>query len=421
MIAAAGLAGAGSAHADTAQPCSSPASVVIHLPNGVQTVSAATLCSESDVFNTQYSTRSIPGAGNTQQSPFVAQGTSIRALLQDLQPAVDLGTVTFVAIPRSDGTWTTLGPADLADPSDFAHGLLPVLQVTGSLINYIRPLRPSNDDVNGGDFVTSPSGGTIEVDVHTGPQLSVEARASRSTAHPDQRVTFAATVRNPPGASLPLTYAWTFGDGATGSGSTVRHAFSRTGTFDAQVTVTGSDDSGGTSDQVAVTIGAKPPKTGGGGHGTGTPHHPHGPSTGPNSGSGNRSGATPSHRPASGNADGGSRTGNGNGSGSLPTVHISLPPIPAAGPRPIAAGQQPQLAAQPPVVHGQLIGPGVPVSARDTAESAESTALAAQGSATTGIGLGAGAVLVVVGLLGLGAYRESRASGRRVRSSRAGP
>ena len=66
-----------------------------------------------------------------------------------------------------------------------------------------------------------------------------------------QPVTFTATASN--GIS-PYTFGWNFGDGSTGSGQTVTHAYGQTGTFTVKLTVTDSSQNAATSSQtVAVT------------------------------------------------------------------------------------------------------------------------------------------------------------------------
>ena len=55
-------------------------------------------------------------------------------------------------------------------------------------------------------------------------------------------VTFGVSASDPGGASDPLTYAWDFGDGATGSGPSPSHPYGEQGTYTATVTV--SDDEG---------------------------------------------------------------------------------------------------------------------------------------------------------------------------------
>jgi PKD repeat protein len=58
-----------------------------------------------------------------------------------------------------------------------------------------------------------------------------------------------------------VRWSWTFGDGSTGSGSTVDHVYARSGDFPVTLTVT--DDAGATSSSTAVVpVAAAPPSTG---------------------------------------------------------------------------------------------------------------------------------------------------------------
>src|SRR3990170_3315121 len=51
--------------------------------------------------------------------------------------------------------------------------------------------------------------------------------ADRGAADISQTVSFTASATDPAGDTLP--YAWNFGDGATGSGATVSHAYAKGG------------------------------------------------------------------------------------------------------------------------------------------------------------------------------------------------
>lgn len=75
-----------------------------------------------------------------------------------------------------------------------------------------------------------------------------------------QQVVFSSTSTIKSGSARKITsYAWSFGDGASGSGQSVTHPFQKVGTFPVTMTVT--DDLGGTSSvTIAVSIGGNPPK-----------------------------------------------------------------------------------------------------------------------------------------------------------------
>jgi len=66
-----------------------------------------------------------------------------------------------------------------------------------------------------------------------------------------QRFTAAAT--DPDGNTL--TYRWDFGDGSTGAGAMVEHAYRSAGTYTAVVTV--SDGSESVTDSVSLTLKGK--------------------------------------------------------------------------------------------------------------------------------------------------------------------
>jgi PKD repeat protein len=73
---------------------------------------------------------------------------------------------------------------------------------------------------------------------------------SQSSASPTagQSVTFSATAS---GGSSPYTFSWTFGDGTTGTGSSVNHSYQSSGPFTVTLTIT---DSSGQTAQVKKTV-----------------------------------------------------------------------------------------------------------------------------------------------------------------------
>jgi PKD repeat protein len=107
---------------------------------------------------------------------------------------------------------------------------------------------------------------TVELSVSDGKQLASTAFIltviengppvidSPPTADPNpveagRLVSFAVAASDPEGD--PLSFAWDFGDGATGSGETPGHAYAAAGTYTATVTV--SDPHGGTA-SASVTV-----------------------------------------------------------------------------------------------------------------------------------------------------------------------
>lgn len=78
----------------------------------------------------------------------------------------------------------------------------------------------------------------------------IQSVGSSRPALAGDRVTFDA-VATDPGLRDRLTYTWDFGDGSTGTGQTVRHAFDEDGHYDVTVTV---DDGDGGEDQATLSV-----------------------------------------------------------------------------------------------------------------------------------------------------------------------
>jgi PKD repeat protein len=56
------------------------------------------------------------------------------------------------------------------------------------------------------------------------------------------------------GTSTIVSYQWAFGDGLTGTGQTLSHAYSGPGSYSVRLTVTDSLGRIGTSSPIAVTV-----------------------------------------------------------------------------------------------------------------------------------------------------------------------
>ena len=75
--------------------------------------------------------------------------------------------------------------------------------------------------------------------------------ASPNPAQPNQWITFDGRTSSDPDGTI-TTYAWTFGDGNSGSGSTSFHRYASSGTYTAQLVVTDDDGATATTSQQIV-------------------------------------------------------------------------------------------------------------------------------------------------------------------------
>jgi hypothetical protein len=83
------------------------------------------------------------------------------------------------------------------------------------------------------------------------PVISSPATATPNPLFVGQYTTFTVAASDPDGNAL--TYAWNFGDGTSGTGPSIQHAYTTAGSFAARVTI--SDGKGGSvSGQVTVTV-----------------------------------------------------------------------------------------------------------------------------------------------------------------------
>lgn len=87
-------------------------------------------------------------------------------------------------------------------------------------------------------------------EVQERPPLTVSIQAPASTAKVGESLQFSAQVA---GGTPPYQVTWTFGDGGTGTGSSVSHQYSSSGSYTVKVTVL-DDLNRQSTDQVTVTI-----------------------------------------------------------------------------------------------------------------------------------------------------------------------
>jgi hypothetical protein len=321
--------------------------------------------------------------------------------------------VSFLTIERPNGTLAILQRADLADPPPFPDGP-PIIWIDAGGTRYLRPLRGPSD-VNAADNV-DVTDGDLALRVHHGLLLGVQARTDRRAVPAGEPVNLTAVVTDSaPGNAL--SFAWTFGDGTGKPGEAARHRFRTPGVYEAVVTVTGADDSGGSSEPLRIRVGDPPKAAGGAGGGTGERRRS--PTNGPARGGGTADAVTPSKPAPSTTATPTLSTP----APAAPTTRRAQPRRTSRPPRQRPAeSARPRRAALPgrrsrtlagPIIRGTLVGawsttpPPGPASA--PSRVGESAAARRGTDPHSDAFAPVAGILVTVALLGLGAHRERRA------------
>jgi len=162
------------------------------------------------------------------------------ATVQVRQGSPTDGPIVATIAVAPTGAWQTYGnfTADVSGAS-LTSGPLYFVKTTGQLnVNWVKFI---------GKGVTE----------NQRPAVSVTATPVQGKA--PLKVDFTATATDPEG-DVPLSYVWSFGDGATATGATVSHTYTTSGTHEATVTVTDAKGAAGTA-HVQVKVDASAPPT----------------------------------------------------------------------------------------------------------------------------------------------------------------
>ena len=357
------------ARADAAQ------ATVVSPGGSQQTLSLDALAGTEDVVGRDYLLRS--GSGESGQ---VVTGFSVASLIE--AAGADPFGFSYLEVLRPAGGAVLLSRDQALDPGAFPDGP-PVVYASPAGTSFLRPSGGA-DDLNASDSFEAPQGVTIAL--RKGSPLKVTAEASTLKTRPGKKVRFSAEVEGA-GAGETLTYSWYFDDGGKASGSNATHSFSKRGSYDVVLGVTTPGDSTGSSAVVTVQVG--PPLEGPDRKGGGTRHDREAP-------------------------DHGAATGNDGGASGIPGSESAVPASPAPEPAPERPSEPSKKAAatsQAPAgarISGELLS--APAAATSTPERQPGARAGNPESQGSGVGLPGAALglLITGGLLGIGAFSETR-------------
>jgi PKD domain len=216
--------------------------VVLHLLNGTVPIAPDKL-PPHNVKTKTYTVRGEKGS-HTVTHP----GISLAALFNSV--GANAAEYKFIQIRRPDLSYAYVTPDSDA-----------IVWLKDGAMHFLRPLNGKEGDKNAADNFKIEPGKPLVIAGHTGNILVVTLSASSTQANTGQELAFSATVTGQK-TNEKLTYTWRFGDGQSDDGQSVKHTYDSQGRYNVFVTVTGSDDSAGSSDAVQIKVGNPPPAAG---------------------------------------------------------------------------------------------------------------------------------------------------------------
>ncbi|RWZ59600.1 PKD domain-containing protein [Labedella populi] len=131
---------------------------------------------------------------------------------------------------------------------------------------YLRAFRPTSNHLAGGfdNIATYPRAldeATIAAHFAAGTPPTPNTVPTASFTTDAEHLALSVDGSGSLDPDGPLSYAWTFGDGASAYGMTARHVYAKPGTYTVDLTVTDDEGARSTSTR-SVTVAAAPPATG---------------------------------------------------------------------------------------------------------------------------------------------------------------
>ena len=206
--------------------------------------------------------------GSTGRTGLRAYYSNYGALVDISAPGGDVSTGTANGILSTLNAGTTVPGADsyayyqgtsMATPH--VVGLVSLMATLSPTINFTRTeaiLKATTRAFGAGNDCGTLGCGTGIIDAYAALSATLPISVANSGPTVLGRSTYLTTTINGSG----LTYAWSFGDGTTGSGNTINHVYPLSGTYIAIVTATNSIYTRTTSTRVQVTNQAPTPFAG---------------------------------------------------------------------------------------------------------------------------------------------------------------
>jgi PKD repeat protein len=165
----------------------------------------------------------------------------------------DFGTLSARnLVTGADGRATTIYTAPAAPPP--GSGALNTVSIVATIVR--SNAQSSAADSSSASIRLVPIG--VITPSNGAPTASFTF--SPTTVNQNSAVTFDASLSSPgTGATQITSYAWSFGDGSTGSGVRASHSFASAGTFNVTLTVTNNLGAQGSTSQGVVVGGSAPP------------------------------------------------------------------------------------------------------------------------------------------------------------------
>lgn len=236
------------------------------VPVGGPSPASATILSQlpdqPDISNQAYG--NIASDDGAPVTVTVPSGYSLPLIMSALAPTASFAFAEIEPLNGAVLPPVLLTHAQATSKTAFPDGSAVIWGDSNDESHFLAPSTGSGTTNEGETFET---GGTVAIYLHSGSILSVAISVSKQAVTTGTPVHFATTSVTGAASGTTLSYTWIFGDGTGATQVSADHSYLVSGTYDAYLKVTGSDDSLGFSAVYPITVGKAPkgPNRNGGG------------------------------------------------------------------------------------------------------------------------------------------------------------